>query len=64
MIDPLNIATMPIADKVHRHMLASYYALQLDALQAEARRLGYSFSPKPTWRQPCRQCWPIASLGP
>ena len=41
MIDALNIATMPIADKVHRHMLASYYALQLDALQAEAKRLGY-----------------------
>lgn len=40
----LNIATMPIADKVHRHMLASYYALQLDALQAEAKRLGYFFA--------------------
>ena len=44
MIDALNIATMPIADKVHRHMLASYYALQLDALQAEAKRLGYFFA--------------------
>ena len=37
----LDIATMPIADKVHRHMLASYYAAQLDALQAEAKRFGY-----------------------
>lgn len=27
MIDALNIATMPIADKVHRHMLASYVPL-------------------------------------
>ena len=44
MIESLNIATMPIADKVHRHMLASYYALQLDALQAEAKRLGYFFA--------------------
>lgn len=44
MINELNIATMPIADKVHRHMLASYYALQLDALQAEAKRLGYFFA--------------------
>ena len=44
MNDSLNIATMPIADKVHRHMLASYYALQLDALQAEAKRLGYFFA--------------------
>jgi hypothetical protein len=44
MIDALNIATMPIADKVQRHMLASYYALQLDALQAEAKRLGYFFA--------------------
>lgn len=35
---------MPIADKVHRHMLASYYALLLDALQAEAERLGYFFA--------------------
>lgn len=44
MIDALNIATMPIADKVQRHMMASYYALQLDALQAEAKRLGYFFA--------------------
>lgn len=44
MIDALNIATMPIADKVQRHMMASYYALQLDALQAESKRLGYFFA--------------------
>jgi len=44
MIYALNIASMPIADKVHRHMLASYYALQLDALQTEAKRLGYFFA--------------------
>ena len=44
MIEALNIATMPIADKVQRHMMASYYALQLDALQAEAKRLGYFFA--------------------
>ena len=44
MVDALNIATMPIADKVQRHVMASYYALQLDALQAEAKRLGYFFA--------------------
>jgi hypothetical protein len=44
MIDALDIATMPIADKVQRHLMASYYALQLDALQAEAKRLGYFFA--------------------
>ncbi|CAM5540738.1 hypothetical protein AFAE65S_04276 [Alcaligenes phenolicus] len=44
MIEALNIATMPIADKVQRHMMASYYALQLDALEAEAKRLGYFFA--------------------
>ena len=44
MIDALNIATMPIADKVQRHMMASYHALQLNALQAEANRLGYFFA--------------------
>ena len=48
MIDALNIATMPIADKVQRHMMASYYALQLDALQAEAKRLGYFFAQSDT----------------
>ena len=44
MIDALDIATMPIADKVQRHLMASYYALQLDALQAEAKRLGHFFA--------------------
>ena len=29
----LNIATLPIADKVQRYMMASYYAIQLDELQ-------------------------------
>ena len=41
MKEALDIATMPIADKVQRHMMASYYAAQLDALQAEAKRFGY-----------------------
>ena len=39
----LNIATMPIADKVQRYMMASLYALQLEALQKEATRLDYHF---------------------
>ena len=38
MIESLNIATMPIADKVQRHMMASYYALQLDALQGSPQK--------------------------
>lgn len=42
--DALNIATLPIADKVQRHMMASYYAIQLDKLQEEAKRLGYYFA--------------------
>ncbi len=42
--ETLNIATMPIADKVQRHMMASYYAIQLDALQKEAKRLGCYFA--------------------
>lgn len=42
--DALNIATMPIADKVRRHIMASYYAVQLDVLQTEAKRLGYFFA--------------------
>ncbi|HAT2714688.1 TPA: hypothetical protein I8303_003469 [Aeromonas hydrophila] len=44
MENVLNIATIPIADKVQRHMMASYYALQLEALQSEAKRLGYYFA--------------------
>ena len=43
-MNTLNIATMPIADKVRRHMAASYYALQLNDLQVEANRLGYLFA--------------------
>ncbi|WP_146030669.1 hypothetical protein [Castellaniella caeni] len=38
MIDTLNIATMPIADKVQRHMMASYYALQLGVLSRNRRK--------------------------
>lgn len=40
----LNIATLPLADKVQRYMMASYYAVQLDELQGEAKRLGYYFA--------------------
>lgn len=43
-IDELNIAALPIADKVRRHAQASFYAALLDALQEESRRFGYHFS--------------------
>ncbi len=54
MKEALDIATMPIADKVQRHMMASYYAAQLDALQAEAKRFGYFFAQADTaaWLPP------------
>jgi ATP-dependent Lon protease len=41
--DALDIATMAVADKVRRHVSASDFAERLDALQAEANRLGCSF---------------------
>jgi hypothetical protein len=36
----IDIATMPIADKVHRYANAKYYKALLDALQAQQMRLG------------------------
>lgn len=39
----LDIATMAVADKVRRHVSASDFAERLDALQAEANRLGCYF---------------------
>ncbi len=39
-----NIATIQIADAVERHMLDVYYQIQLEALQDEAKRLGYYFA--------------------
>ncbi len=44
MKDALNISTMQIADKVQRHIMASFYTLQLNALQIEAERFGYFFA--------------------
>lgn len=40
----LDIGAVPIAEKVQRHLLTSYCALQLDALQIEAKRYGYFFT--------------------
>ncbi len=41
---PLDLATMPIADKVSRYVQARYYQAHLDALQSEVRRCGGSFA--------------------
>lgn len=44
MTEILNLCSMAIADKVQRHMMANYYTVQLEALQDEAKRLGYYFA--------------------
>ena len=44
---PTDIATMPIADKVHRHVNASYYKVLLASLQDAAREVGSCFSASP-----------------
>ncbi|QQM83412.1 hypothetical protein JII91_29540 (plasmid) [Klebsiella quasipneumoniae] len=40
----IDIATMPIADKVHRYANAKYYKALLDALQAAANEVGCDFA--------------------
>lgn len=43
MIEPLNLATMAIADKVNRFLQAHYYEIQLAALQKAAEEIGGAF---------------------
>lgn len=40
----IDIATMPIADKVYRYANAKYYKALLDALQAAANEVGCDFA--------------------
>lgn len=44
MIEAIDVSTMPVADRVRRHLGAAYYAVQLDAMQREAQRHGYFFA--------------------
>ena len=47
MIEPFNLATMAIADKVNNYIQAYFYKIQLAALQTAAEKIGGSFVQRP-----------------
>jgi hypothetical protein len=47
MIEPFNLATMAIADKVNKYIQAYFYKIQLAALQTAAEKIGGAFVQRP-----------------
>jgi hypothetical protein len=47
MIEPFNLATMAIADKVNNYIQAYFYKIQLAALQTAAEKIGGAFVQRP-----------------
>jgi hypothetical protein len=47
MIEPVNLATMSIADKVNNYIQAYFYKIQLAALQTAVEKIGGTFVQRP-----------------